>query len=71
MFGIEKKVARVRDAMIKALQAKAVEIMQQYADKKPDQIPKDQLARAQVLMDLAGILTNLSIEKHPDDDKDG
>lgn len=70
MFGIEKRVKRVRDALIKAFQAKQVEIMTQYASTPPDQIPKHDLARAYILHDLATILANLSLEKHPEDDKE-
>ena len=70
MFGIEKKVERVRQALIRALQAKSVEIMMLHSDKKPDQIPKHDLARGLVLHDLAEILTHLRVEKHPEDEKD-
>lgn len=70
MFGIEKRVERVRLALIKALQAKSVQIMMSHADKTPEQIPKHDLARSMVLHDLAEVLTNLRVEKHPDDEKD-
>lgn len=70
MFGIEKRVERVRLALIKALQAKSIQIMMAHADKTPEQIPKHDLARSMVLHDLAEILTHLRVEKHPDDEKD-
>ena len=70
MFGIEKKVTRVRLALVKALQTKSVEIMTKHADKKPEEIPRHDLARSLVLHDLAEILTNLRVEKHPEDEKD-
>jgi len=70
MFGIEKKVERVRVALVKALQAKSIEIMGKHATKKPEEIPRHDLARSMVLHDLAEILTNLRIGKHPEDDED-
>ena len=69
MFGIEKRVDRVRHALVQALKAKAVQIMSLHSDKKPELIPKNDLARSQVLLDLAEILTTLKVDKHPDDDK--
>jgi hypothetical protein len=71
MFGIEKRVKRVRDALIQAFQAKQIEIMAKYENLKPDQIPKHDLTRAMVMYDLAQILITLSVDKHPDDEKDG
>ena len=68
MFGIEKKVERVRVALVRALQAKSMEIMMRYADKKPEEIPRHDLARGMILHDLAEILTNLRVEKHPEDE---
>jgi hypothetical protein len=67
MFGIEKKVERVRVALIRALQAKSIAIMTTHADKKPEQIPKHDLARSLVLHDIAEILTNLRVEHPPED----
>jgi len=69
MFGIEKKVERVRVALVRALQTKSVQIMMAHADKSPEQIPKHDLARSMVLHDLAEILANLHIGKHPEDDE--
>lgn len=71
MFGIAKRVERVRVALVRALQAKSVEIMMQHATKTPEQIPRHDLARSMVLHDLAEILTHLHVEKHPDDEKEG
>jgi hypothetical protein len=68
MFGVEKKVERVRQALISALNAKSAEIMMKYTSKKPEEIPRHELARAMVLRDLAEILASLRIEKHPEDD---
>jgi hypothetical protein len=68
MFGVAKRVERVRVALVRALQAKSIEIMMKYADKKPEEIPKHDLARSMVLHDLAEILTNLHIDKHPEDE---
>lgn len=69
MFGIEKKVERVRTALIRAFQAKSMEIMNKHASKKPEEIPRHDLARGMVLHDLAEILTNLRIAKHPEDEE--
>lgn len=69
MFGMKKRVERVRQALIQALQKKSATIMMAYNNLKPEQIPKNELARAQVLYDLAEILANLFVEEHPDDDK--
>ena len=68
MFGIEKKVERVRQALIHALRAKSIAIMTTHAAKKPEEIPRHDLARSMVLHDLAEILTHLLVEKHPEDD---
>ena len=65
MFGIEKKVERVRNGLIQAMRAKSAAIMKKHADKTPELIPKADLARAMVLQDLAEILVNLVIQ---DDD---
>ena len=70
MFGIEKKVENVRQALIKALKAKSIAIMTAHAAKPPDQIPKHDLARSLVLHDLAEILTNLHVV-HPEDPRGG
>lgn len=68
MFGmVEKRVARVRAALVKALQAKKIEIMVAHAEKKPEDIPWLDLARAMILGDIADIIRNLSVEEHPDD----
>jgi hypothetical protein len=68
MFGIEKRVERVRQALIHALRARGFEIMTKYDGKKPEEIPKHDLTRAQVLFDIAEILVNLRIDKHPEDE---
>jgi hypothetical protein len=68
MFGVEKRVERVRQALIRAFQAKSIEIMTAHADKKPADIPRHDLARSMVLHDLAEILTNLRVEKTPEDE---
>ena len=70
MFGIEKRVERVRQALIHAFRAKSVAIMASHADKKPELIPRHDLARALVLSDLADILANLNVAKHPGDEED-
>ena len=66
-FGIQEKVDRVRAALIRALQAKSIAIMTAHAAKKPEDIPRVDLARSMVLHDIAEILTHLKIEKHPED----
>lgn len=68
MFGIEKRVEQVRQALIRAFKAKSMEIMSKHATKKPEEIPKHDLARSMVFHDLAEILTRLVIPKHPEDD---
>lgn len=69
MFGIKEKVDRVRHALINAFRAKSIEIMTKHAAKKPEEIPKHDLARSMVLHDIAEILVNLRIDPHPDDEK--
>jgi hypothetical protein len=69
MFGVEKRVERVRQALVKALQSKSIEIMTKHAAKKPEEIPKHDLARSMVLHDLAEILAGLKVEKRPDDEE--
>lgn len=68
MFGVEKRVERVRQALIKAMQAKSVAIMSAHATLPPDKIPKHDLARSMVLHDLAEILTHLVVKPQPDDE---
>jgi len=68
MFGVEKRVERVRQALIQAFRAKSIEIMTKHAAKKPEDIPRHDLARSMVLLDLAEVLTNLRIEKKPEDE---
>jgi hypothetical protein len=70
MFGIEKRVKRLRDALIQALRAKSAQIMSLHATKKPEEIPRHDLARAMVLHDLAEILAHLVVEKHAEDEKE-
>jgi len=55
-------------ALIQAFRAKSVEIMTRHATKKPEEIPRHDLARSMVLLDLAEILTTLRVEKHPEDE---
>lgn len=68
MFGVEKRVERVRQALVQAFRAKSIEIMTKHAAKKPEDIPRHDLARSMVLLDLAEVLTNLRIEKKPEDE---
>jgi hypothetical protein len=68
MFGIEKRVERVRQALIQALNAKSMAIMTAHAAKKPEEIPRHDLTRAMILRDIAEILTHLRVEKHPEDE---
>ena len=70
MFGVEKRVERVRQALIRAFKAKSVEIMTTHASKPPEAIPRHDLARSLILLDLAEILVNLRVEKKPEDDED-
>lgn len=63
LLGIEEKVARVRIALITACKAKGAEIMALHANKKAEEVPKNDLGRAQVLFDIAGILENLVLPK--------
>jgi hypothetical protein len=73
MFGIEQKVERVRQALIKGMRTKAIEIMTSHADKKPADIPRHDLARSMVLNDLAEILVHLRVEPLPNErsERDG
>jgi hypothetical protein len=61
MFGIERKVERVRQALIHGMRAKSAAIMKVHAAKAPEAIPKSDLARAMVLQDLAEILVHLTL----------
>lgn len=67
---MKKRVERVRQALVQALKKKGFEIMKPYERLPPDQIPKHDLARGLVLFDLAEILEKLSVEEHPDDEKE-
>lgn len=69
MFGLTKKVERVRTALVHALKLKSIAIMNAHAQKKPEEIPKHDLARSMVLHDLAEILQNLHV-KHPENERD-
>lgn len=69
MFGVEKRVERVRAALVRAFQAKSVEIMTKYAAVLPENIPKHDLARALIFHDLAEIIANLNVKKHPEDEQ--
>lgn len=68
MFGINKRVERVRVALITALLARSTAVMQLHASKNPSEIPKHDLARALVLRDIADILTHLRVEQVPEED---
>jgi hypothetical protein len=68
MFGVEKRVERVRQALIQAFRAKSIEIMTKHAAKKPEEIPRVDLTRSMILHDIAEILLNLSVEKRPEDE---
>lgn len=50
----------LRKNIVAALNAKVIEIMTPHAAKEPDQIPKNDLARATVLRDLAEIFAKVS-----------
>lgn len=69
MFGLEKRVLRVRAALVRDLKAKSAAIMLEHADKKPEDIPWLALARAMILGDVADILQNLVVKEHPDDNR--
>ena len=69
MFGVEKRVERVRQALIQAFKAKSIEIMTKHAAKKPEEIPRVDLTRSMILHDIAEILLNLSIKAHPEDER--
>ena len=71
LIGLKKKVERIRHALIRALQAKSLEIMLKHDGKRPENIPMVDVTRSMIFHDLAEILTNLYVEDHPDDDKDG
>jgi hypothetical protein len=70
MFGVERRVERVRQVLIQAFRAKSIEIMTKHAAKKPEEIPRVDLTRSMILHDIAEILTNLSIEKRPEDERE-
>lgn len=67
MFGVEKRVERVRTALVRALRAKSIQIMTQHADKAPDKIPWIDVARATILGDIADIVQKLGVEELPED----
>lgn len=69
MFGgmVEKRVERVRAALVRALKTKSFEIMTSHADKTPDKIPWMDVARATILNDIADIVQKLGVEELPED----
>ena len=69
MFGVKKQVERVRQALIQALQAKSIEIMTRHATKRPEEIPRHDLARSMILHDLAEILASLHVDRKPEDEE--
>jgi ribosomal protein S3AE len=70
MFGVERRVERVRQVLIQAFRAKMNEIMKKHAAKKPEEIPLVDLVRSMIFHDIAEILANLSIEKRPEDERE-
>ena len=67
MFGIEKRVKRVRDALVRSLKAKGMEIAQQHIGADPKTIPWMDTARVIILADIAEIILKLDVEELPED----
>jgi hypothetical protein len=59
IFNIEEKINNLLKSFANALRTKSVQIMSSHADKKPEDIPKHDLARAMVLSDIAEILLKM------------
>jgi hypothetical protein len=67
-FGVQKRVERVRAALVNALMTKSVSIMQTHAlIQDPSKIPWIDVARATILKDIADIIQGLGIEETPED----
>jgi hypothetical protein len=69
MFGVEKRVERVRAALVQALKSKGMAIMNAHAAVDPSKIPWIDVARATILTDLADIIQNLQVQKQPGEDE--
>ena len=67
MFGIEKRVKRVRDALVRSLKAKSFEIAQSHSNTDPTKIPWLDTARVIIFNDLAEIILTLQVEELPED----
>ena len=67
MFGVEKRVKRVRDALVRSLRAKSMEIARPHIGKDPTTIPWMDTAKAIILSDLAEIILTLQVEEIPED----
>ena len=59
IFNIEEKINNLLKSFANALRTKSVQIMSAHADKKPEDIPKHDLARAMTLSDIAEILLKM------------
>lgn len=70
MFGVEKRVERVRAALVQALKSKSMMIMNAHAAiADPAKIPWIDVARATILTDLADIIRNLQVQKQAGEDE--
>jgi hypothetical protein len=67
VFGINKRVERVRAALVHALNKRAFEIMLVHRDKPASDIPPLDLARSRILMDIAEVLKGVDLGGDPDE----
>lgn len=65
MFGIKGKVIKVRDALVRAMQAKAAAIHTEFK-RDPNSVPFGAV-RVFILTDLVEILTNLVVDVKDDE----
>lgn len=67
MFGVEKRVERVRNALVRTLRSKSMEIMAPHSTKKVEDIPWMDVARGMIYAELAEIIEHLRVEELPED----
>jgi len=68
MWGVEKRVERVRTSLVRSLKAKSMAIMTAHDGVDPAKIPWLDVARASLLNDIADIIADLQVQKQPGED---
>jgi hypothetical protein len=67
MFGVNKRIERVRVDLVRAFKAKSMEIMLKHSGVPPEKIPPIDVTRAMLLNDIADIILKLGVEEIPED----